>query len=244
MRTKLNLNKFKEGQVVLVMKDTVQGPVCRLAIVSHFYEQDVEEHVYSRMCAGCEYERRCHVECEHCDEYYEAVDEYEEDENCPKAFYEYALNDSSATWCFTAYENQLLPIENADNFNIIRKTPLDTKIYASPSRQMASRILGQLELYGDMYYKLEDWLTDFLCGREHDMPEGIESEYLRMALRVEVRDYFDARGAIDIEPDDIEKVIDELFENFSQSVYNMDFISDTVSDYIDKNNIKCEEEEE
>ena len=141
-------------------------------------------------------------------------------------------------------ERHLHKVSNAYAFNIIRKSANNKDINLCPARQLASRILGQVELYGDFYYQVEDWLTDFLEGNEHDLPVGIESEYLRMALRVEVRDYFDARGAIDIEPDDIEKVIDELFENFSQSVYNMDFISDTVSDYIDKNNIKCEEEEE
>ena len=141
-------------------------------------------------------------------------------------------------------EEHLHKIENAYAFNIIRKSANKEDINLCPARQLASRILGQLELYGDMYYALEDWLTDFLEGNEHDLPEGIESEYLKCALRVEVRDYFDARGAIDISSEDIENVIDELFDNFSQSVYNMDFISDTVSDYIDKNDIKCEEEEE
>lgn len=244
MRTKLNLNKFQEGQVVLVKRETSDGPVVRLAVVSHFYEETVDEYVYSRMCAGCEYERRCHVECESCDEYYEAVEELENDENCPKAFYEYALQDSDATYCFTAYESQLLPIENEKYFTIIRKSSDKANIKLCPARQLASRILGQVELHGDMYYRIEDWLTDFLEGNEHDLPEGIESEYLKCALRVEVRDYFDARGAIDISSEDIEKVIDELFDNFSQSVYNMDFISDTVSDYINKNNIKCESEDE
>lgn len=140
-------------------------------------------------------------------------------------------------------ECYLHKIENAYAFNIIRKSA-NKEIELSPARQLASRILGQLELYGDFYYQIEDWLTDFLEGNEHDLPEGIESEYLKCALRVEVRDYFDARGAIDISSEDIENVIDELFDNFSQSVYNMDFISDTVSDYIDKNNIKCEMEED
>lgn len=141
-------------------------------------------------------------------------------------------------------ERHLHKVSNAYAFNVIRKSANNKDINLCPARQLASRILGQVELYGDFYYQVEDWLTDFLEGNEHDLPVGIESEYLKCALRVEVRDYFDARGAIDIEPDDIEKVIDELFENFSQSVYNMDFISDTVSDYIDKNNIKCEEEED
>jgi hypothetical protein len=141
-------------------------------------------------------------------------------------------------------ERHLHKVSNAYAFNVIRKSANNKDINLCPARQLASRILGQVELYGDFYYQVEDWLTDFLEGNEHDLPVGIESEYLKCALRVEVRDYFDARGAIDISSEDIENVIDELFDNFSQSVYNMDFISDTVSDYIDKNNIKCESEDE
>ena len=244
MRTKLNLNKYKEGQVVLVKRDTSNGPVVRLAVVSHVHEQDIEEHVYSRMCDCCERERICHEECETCEEYDEAVEELENDENCPKAFYEYALHDSDATYCFTAYESQLLPIENENNFTIIRKSTLEESIKCAPSRQLASRILGQFLLEGDMYKKLEDWLTDFLCGREHDIPEGIDLEYIKMALRVIIRDHFDSENAIDVSSEDIEKVIDELLESFSQSVFNTRFIHDTVLDYIIKNNIKCESEDE
>lgn len=244
MKTKLNLNEFKEGQVVLLKKHTNEGDVVRLAVVSHIYEHNLEEHIYSKMCAHCSKERLCHENCEYCDEYYEAIDDYNKEDDCPKAFYQYALQDSDATYCFTAYEHELIPIENADNFTIIRKSTLEEHINCSPARQLASRILGQVELYGDMYYKFEDWLTDFLCGREHDLPEGIEGEYLRCALRIEVRDYFDSYDAIDVSSEDIEKVIDELYDDFSQSVYNTEFISDTVRQYIDSNNIKRESEDE
>ena len=231
MRTKLNLNKFQEGQVVLVKRETSDGPVVRLAVVSHFYEETVEEHVYSRMCSCCEYARRCHEECESCDEYYEAVEELENDENCPKAFYEYALQDSDATYCFTAYESELLPIENEKYFTIIRKSSDKSNIKLCPARQLASRILGQVELHGDMYYRIEDWLTDFLEGNEHDLPTGIESEYLRMALRVEVRDYLD-NSDIEYDSDDVEKCVDECFECFDNSVLNDEFIQDIVARYV------------
>ncbi len=140
-------------------------------------------------------------------------------------------------------ERHLHKVSNAYAFNIIRKSA-NKEIELSPARQLASRILGQVELYGDFYYQVEDWLTDFLEGNEHDLPTGIESEYLKCALRVEVRDYFDANNAIDVEPEDVENVIDKLFDNYYQNVFNTDFIWDTVRDYIDNNNIKCEEEEE
>lgn len=140
-------------------------------------------------------------------------------------------------------EELLIPINNTYAFTIIRKSVEDGIRY-SPARQLASRILGQTELYGEFYYRMEDWLTKFLEGDEHDLPSGIESEYLRMALRVEVRNYFDSNNAIGVEPEDIENVINELFKSFSQNVFNTDFIWDTVRDYIDRNNIKCESENE
>lgn len=231
MKTKLNLNKYKEGQVVLVKRETSNGPVVRLAVVNHFYEQDIEEHVYSRMCSGCERERYCHEECETCEEYDDAIEELENDENCPKAFYEYALQDSDATYCFTAYESQLLPIENEKHFTIIRKSSDKSNIKLCPARQLASRILGQLELYGDFYYQVEDWLTDFLEGNEHDMPYGIESEYLRMALRVEVRDYLDASD-IEYDSEDVENIVNDCFDCFDNSVLNDEFIQDIVARYV------------
>jgi len=39
----------------------------------------IEEELYSRMCDGCENERRCHVYCENCDEYEDELNRmYEE----------------------------------------------------------------------------------------------------------------------------------------------------------------------
>lgn len=103
------------------------------------------------------------------------------------------------------------------------------------SREKAARILGQLELYGDFYYKLEDWLTDFLDGKEHDLPRGIEGEYLRCALRVELRDFFDNKDYIeDIESDDIEECVDRILNHCSVNVLDMDFISDIVDEYVEE----------
>ena len=39
-----------------------------------------------------------------------------------------------------------------------------------PNRAKSARILGNLELYGEVYYKLEDWLTNFLNGKENPKP--------------------------------------------------------------------------
>ena len=109
-------------------------------------------------------------------------------------------------------------------------------IKTESSREKAARLLGQLELYGEFYYKLEDWLTDFLDGKERDMPRGIEGEYLRCALRVELRDFFDSRDDVeDIESSDIEECVDRIINHCSVNVLDMGFISDIVDEYVEEN---------
>jgi hypothetical protein len=131
-------------------------------------------------------------------------------------------------------ERHLHKVSNAYAFNVIRKSANNKDINLCPARQLASRILGQVELYGDFYYQVEDWLTDFLEGNEHDMPIGIEAEYLRMALRVELRDFFDSKDIEDIEPKDIEECVDRIVDNYHVNVLNTDFINDVVDEYIEE----------
>lgn len=134
-------------------------------------------------------------------------------------------------------ERLLHSIENQYAFTILRKQAgSDCTMSPMTCRTVAIELLGQFELYGDMYYQLEDWLTARLEGLNPDVPIGLEGEYLKCALRIEVRDYFDCLDAIDIESDDIENVIDLLFESFSQNVFNTDFIMDTVKEYLEKRN--------
>lgn len=227
------MNKFNKGEVVLYQN----GERFELGVVKEVIEDEVDSNIYEKLyekhCAQCPREVICHEDCSHCDDFLEAITTY-------KYRVWYHTGDTTAV----TDECHLHKIKNAYAFNIIRKSANKEDINLCPARQLASRILGQLELYGDFYYKLEDWLTDFLEGNEHDLPTGIEAEYLRMALRVEVRDYFDANNAIDVEPEDIENVINELFESFSQNVFNTDFIHDTVLEYMDANNIERESEDE
>lgn len=37
--------------------------------------ESLEMKVYQQLCVGCEYERRCHVQCETCDEFKKALKE-------------------------------------------------------------------------------------------------------------------------------------------------------------------------
>ena len=102
-------------------------------------------------------------------------------------------------------------------------------------RQLAAEILGNFELYGKFYYEMEDWLTDFLEGKKRNPPLGVQGEYLRCALRVELRDFFDSKDDIeDIESSDIEECVDRIVNHCSVNVLDMDFISDIVDEYIEE----------
>lgn len=139
---------------------------------------------------------------------------------------------SGDTAALTAEDN-LRKIENINYFTIIRHS-VENNVEKSPARKLASEILGQIELYGNFYYKLEDWLTNFLEGRKFDLPRGIEGEYLRCALRVEIRDFFDSEEIEDIESSDIEECVDRIINHCSENVLNMDFIKDIVNEYIEE----------
>ena len=98
---------------------------------------------------------------------------------------------------------------------------------------MASRMLGQTELYGEFYYKMEDWLTKFLEGDEHDLPSGIDKEYLKCALRVEVSNYLDDYD-LEYDSDLIESFVDTLLQG---EVFNRYFIEETINNYLKKKGV-------
>jgi hypothetical protein len=109
------------------------------------------------------------------------------------------------------------------------------------ARQQAIEILEDTMLYGDFYYEIEDWLTECLCGNITELPYGVDSEYLKCAIRIEVKDYFEGVNA-NYTDEDIENVIDRLFNHFSESVLNQSFIESEVSRYlIERNNISMED---
>lgn len=113
---------------------------------------------------------------------------------------------------------------------------------STTARERAIKLLQPLELYGNFYYKLEDWLTDFLSGKEQSMPTGVECEYLRCALRLEVRDFFDSKGFNNVDGEPIEECVNRIINHCSHNVLDMDFIYDIVNEYLDecKENFKEE----
>lgn len=109
------------------------------------------------------------------------------------------------------------------------------------ARQQAIEILEDTMLYGEFYYEMEDWLTECLCGNITTLPFQMDSEYLKCALRVEIRDYFEG-VCTKYTDEDIEDVVDRLLGHFSESVLNQEFIESEVSRYlIERNNTSMED---
>jgi hypothetical protein len=106
-------------------------------------------------------------------------------------------------------------------------------------KDKAATILKDTMLYGDFYYEIEDWLIKCLKGEDIELPYGTESEYLKCAIRVEVRDYFEGVNT-EYTDEDIENVVDRLFNHFNESVLNQEFIESETSKYlIERNQEEC-----
>ena len=113
-----------------------------------------------------------------------------------------------------------------------------------PNRAKAARILGNLELHGEVYYKLEDWLTNFLSGKEEEMPKEVQGEYLKSAIRLELKDFFyskDDEGEFDDE--DVEECLNRIINDEHVDVLDVAFISDTVDKYIEEKEERGDEDE-
>ena len=128
-------------------------------------------------------------------------------------------------------EYLLHPVSNAYAFNITRKQVDKNINHPMTCRSIASMILDDFEFYGEMYYKLEDWLTAKLQGDKVNVPFGLESEYLICALRIELRDLLDSIE-FNYTQEDIEEIIKRMLNDFSNSVLNKEYIEDTVKNYI------------
>lgn len=50
--------------------------------IKEIIKTDIESWLYDKMCIGCELERRCHINCEHCDEFEENLYCIENNEDC------------------------------------------------------------------------------------------------------------------------------------------------------------------
>ena len=141
-------------------------------------------------------------------------------------------------------ESLLIPIDNIYNFTVIRHS-VESDIECSPARRLAIKILQDLELYGDFYYKVEDWLTNFLEGREEALPLGHSSEYLECAMRVEVKNYlqYELKLPLDcLTDEDIEEIVHDILYKFGESVLDMNMISWAIKNTLTQKGINFNQE--
>jgi hypothetical protein len=75
-----------------------------------------------------------------------------------------------------------------------------------------------------MYYALEDWLTLKLEGCNPQFPLGIDGEYLRCALRIELRDLNESYFNSKLTTEDLEDCVEKIINHNSVNVLDMEFI--------------------
>lgn len=115
------------------------------------------------------------------------------------------------------------------------------QIIQSNARERAIIILQDSQLYGSVYYTIEDWLTQCLEGNITELPFEMDSEYLRCAIRIEIKNYFEDAGA-QYTDREVEEVLNRLFYYFNESVLNQTLINDTVHRYLcERNNLSMED---
>lgn len=206
-------NKFEIGEIVIYKnQDNFE-----LGVVKEVIVKSIDDRMYSYLCKGCEYEKHCHEKCETCDDY-----ETLKHTLNPLHLYRiwYHTGDTTAL----TEETNLYKIQNAYAFTILRKQ-VDPDINAvSTHRILAASILDHFEFYGDMYYLLEDWLTLKLQGENPEFPIGIDGEYLRCALRIELRDLNEVYCHSQLTTEDLENCVEKIINHNSVNVLDMEFI--------------------
>ena len=125
------------------------------------------------------------------------------------------------------------------DIDILQKLILKNQEVESTARHKASKILQDVELYGDVYYKVEDWLTNCIKGEYTALPYEVESEYLKCALRVQFKE-FAQEAHVELEDEDIEYMVETVFDHFSENALNMEFLVDVFKKcLIERNQEKC-----
>ena len=105
-------------------------------------------------------------------------------------------------------------------------------------KKQAALILQDFELYGDVYYKMEDWLAKCLAGNFTELPCEMESEYLNCALRVLFKEMA-LEAEANLEDEEIENMVEFATQHFSEDVFNMEFLSNIFSKHLIERNQIC-----
>lgn len=133
----------------------------------------------------------------------------------------------------TTEEDLLHTISNDYAFSILRKSANKHNIELCPARQKAARILKNFRFYGEIYYKIEDWLTDFLEENEKPIPNGMDPEYLRMTLRAEIEDYISmTHPDFKYTNQFIEECVDFMLDASGISTLNDTYIHDCIEECV------------
>lgn len=69
-----DLRDFKNETVIKVFQALGYVVVDNVADYLRKQQDDLEQEIYNEMCRGCSKENLCHEECEHCEEYYKALE--------------------------------------------------------------------------------------------------------------------------------------------------------------------------
>ena len=99
------------------------------------------------------------------------------------------------------------------------------------ARFLAIDILSHFEIHHDFYFEMEDWLTDMLSGNPRPVPSRIYRQYLKSALRVEVKD-LNTDYDYNLTDEDVDNVVDNILSVLNlESVLNHKLIERKCQQY-------------
>ena len=99
------------------------------------------------------------------------------------------------------------------------------------AKELAIKILADTRLYGEDYYKAEDYVTQILLGEE---PEPINHDILSYhnAIRAEVDSWTQSEYGVALEDEEIEDLTNKICNDFSESALNLNFIQSVINRYM------------
>jgi hypothetical protein len=117
-----------------------------------------------------------------------------------------------------------------EDISTLQKLIYDYQKMTADVRQRAADILKDVELFGTNYHVIEDWLVECLKGNVLELPYIVESEYLKSAIRVEFKSMATGQD-LELSDEDIEYIVDNVFNDFSNSVLNQEWLEDMFQKY-------------
>ena len=99
------------------------------------------------------------------------------------------------------------------------------------AKELAIKILEHTNLYGEEYYKVEDAIIQVLLGEE---PEPVDYDIIdyHNAIRAEVRNWTESEYGVLLEDEEIEDLVEQICNHFSESALNLNFIQSVINRYM------------